>query len=206
MPLQHQNKERPKMNENASSFDIETQYILLEFLKLNKIENRAYEEEIKKLEEVTKQPFDKYTVEDEDIQTDGHCPSRPYLSSVNGLHRGGEGGGELFRQIGIRLAELGDQLDPKINDNVVEAFLNEGQMKPVSSFVNHLIDQKITVMQDMPREKASLILAMVLLKKTVEMKPSLLQSIFRRTVEYINNNLQNYIQNAGGWIGVPQFL
>lgn len=46
---------------------------------------------------------------------------------------------------------------------------------------------------DMEREKATLVLAMVLTKKIVNTVPSLLPRVFRTTVNYINQQLHNYI-------------
>lgn len=46
---------------------------------------------------------------------------------------------------------------------------------------------------DMEREKAMLVLAMVLTKKIANTMPSLLQRAFSTTVTYINQQLHNYL-------------
>jgi len=46
---------------------------------------------------------------------------------------------------------------------------------------------------DMEREKAMLVLAMVLTKKIANTMPSLLQRVFSTTVSYISQQLHNYI-------------
>lgn len=62
---------------------------------------------------------------------------------------------------------------------------------------------------DMEREKATLVLAMVLTKKIANTMPSLLQRVFRTTVNYINHQLHNYIVrmvSAVKQLGVKQLL
>ena len=46
---------------------------------------------------------------------------------------------------------------------------------------------------DMEQEKAMLVLAMVLTKKIANTMPSLLQRVFSTTVNYISQQLHNYI-------------
>ncbi|XP_060695362.1 BH3-interacting domain death agonist-like [Hemiscyllium ocellatum] len=188
-----------------ASFDEQTQHILLKFLQENKVENRTYQQEIQKLESELRNG----SRFDDDIQTDGHCPSvlqravfRSYEEQAN---RGDE---ELYRVIAAQLVALGDELDQSIiNHASIEEFIRANEtMQPqedgtriMSSMIASLTTQRNGVTQDMPQEKVFLLLAMILFKKTVVEKPLLLPRIFRTTVQYISNTLQNYIQNTGGW-------
>lgn len=47
----------------------------------------------------------------------------------------------------------------------------------------------------MERERAMLVVAMVLAKKVANTVPSLLQQVFSTTVNYINQNLRDYVNN-----------
>ncbi|XP_072340105.1 BH3 interacting domain death agonist [Scyliorhinus torazame] len=123
------------------------------------------------------------------------------LFSVNPVNE------ELYRQIAAHLADIGDRLDQSINRDLVEEFIRETErIQPqmdgtiiMSSMITRLTNQRIDATQDMPQEKVFLLLALMLFKKTVVEKPVLLSRIFRTTVQYINNRLQDYIRNIGGW-------
>ncbi|XP_067906750.1 BH3-interacting domain death agonist-like isoform X2 [Heterodontus francisci] len=186
-----------------ASFGEQTQRILLQFLQEKKVENRTYKQEIQQLEKELR----KGSKFDDDIQTDGHCCSGPIqiayrfdLDEVNPNE-------ELYRTIAAHLAEMGDRLDQSINRDLVEEFIHENEMiQPqedgtiiMSSMITRLTNQRDDVTRDMPQEKVVLLLALMLLKKTVLEKPRLLPRIFRTTVQYISNRLQNYIHNIGGW-------
>ncbi|GCB60907.1 hypothetical protein scyTo_0004020 [Scyliorhinus torazame] len=182
-------------------FAEQTQLILLKFLQEKKVENRIYQQEIEKLEtELGSGPrFD------DDIQTDGHCPPGSlHAADYPGVEAVNE---ELYRQIAAHLADIGDRLDQSINRDLVEEFIRETErIQPqmdgtiiMSSMITRLTNQRIDATQDMPQEKVFLLLALMLFKKTVVEKPVLLSRIFRTTVQYINNRLQDYIRNIGGW-------
>ncbi|XP_067855728.1 BH3-interacting domain death agonist-like [Heptranchias perlo] len=193
------------LNADTNSFVKQTQYILLRFLQEKKVENHTYREEIQKLErEVTKE-----SRFDDDIQTDGHCSSESLFRTFGDLEREevNPDAEELYREIGARLAQMGDGLDQSINRDLVEEFIRENErIHPqedgttiMSSMVTCLINQRIIVTQDMTQENIALLLALMLFKKTVLEQPQLLPRIFRTTVQYINSCLRNYIQNRGGW-------
>ncbi|XP_059834185.1 BH3-interacting domain death agonist-like [Hypanus sabinus] len=181
-------------------FEKQTQCILLTFLKTRKFENRILEEEISKLEKEVREEL----APDDDIQTDGHCCS---LSSRSAIEFEAPIDEELYRDIGERLAQMGDRLEQDINPHVVEQFIHanerprsqEDETTTLSVIINGLTDQRTTVVQDMPREKGVLLLTLLLLEKTVLEQPRLLPRLFRTTVQYITTKLQGYIQNIGGW-------
>ncbi|XP_078076079.1 BH3 interacting domain death agonist [Mustelus asterias] len=183
-----------------ASFGEQTQHILLKFLQEKKVENRTYQQEIQKLENELR----KGSNFDDDIQTDGHCPSGSMRAA--GRSDVEEVEEELYRNIAAHLADIGDRLDQSINPDLVEEFIRETERSQpqtdgtiMSSMISRLTNQRIDVTQDMPQEKVILLLALVLFKKTVVEKPLLLPRIFRTTVQYISNRLQDYIRNIGGW-------
>ncbi|XP_078424282.1 BH3 interacting domain death agonist [Cetorhinus maximus] len=190
-------------NGNAS-FDEQTQHILLKFLQEEQVENRAYQQEIQKLENELRRG----SRFDDDIQTDGHCPSGPLRAAYNlNVEEVNPADEELYRVIAAHLAEMGDRLDQSINRDLVEEFIRETERTQpqedgtfiLTSMINCLLGQTDNVTQDMPQEKVILLLALMLFKKTVVEKPLLLPHIFRTTVQYISSKLQHYIQNIGGW-------
>ncbi|XP_048463467.1 BH3-interacting domain death agonist-like isoform X2 [Rhincodon typus] len=187
-----------------ASFDEQTQHILLKFLQQNKVENRTYQQEIQKLENELRNG----SRFDDDIQTDGHCPSGPQRTDFRSDMGQDQGDDELYRMVAAQLVELGDELDQSIfNRNLIEQFIHaneaiqpqEDGTRIMSAMIAHLTTQRNDVTRDMPQEKVFLLLAMMLFKKTVVEKPLLLPRIFKTTVQYISNTLQNYIQNIGGW-------
>lgn len=52
-----------------------------------------------------------------------------------------------------------------------------------------------TFPKDMEMEKAKLMLTLLLAKKVADHMPSLLQGVFRTTVNFINQNLLTYVRN-----------
>ncbi|XP_051886444.1 BH3-interacting domain death agonist-like [Pristis pectinata] len=182
-------------------FEKQTQYILLIFLKAKKFENLILREEICKLEKEVIEEL----ASDDDIQTDGHCSSLSFSRSAVELEAPFVE--ELYRDIGVRLAQMGDGLDRGINRDVVEGFIRANErIRPqedgtatLSAIINGLTNQRTTVVQDMPREKGVLLLTLLLLEKTVLEQPRLLPRLFRTTVQYITTRLQTYIQYLGGW-------
>ncbi|XP_032893330.1 uncharacterized protein LOC116983675 isoform X2 [Amblyraja radiata] len=179
--------------EGDSLFEKQTKCILLTFLKEKTFVNRIVAEEICKLEKIVTEVSD--DDDDDGIQTDGHCASLYFFRS------------DLCREIGVRLALMGDGLDQGINHNVVEGFIQahennhpqEDGTITLSTIIDGLTDQRTTVIQDMPQERRILLLTLWLLEKTVLEQPRLLPRIFRTTVQYITTKLQNYINQLGGW-------
>ncbi|XP_062914016.1 BH3-interacting domain death agonist-like [Mobula hypostoma] len=183
-------------------FEKQTRCILLTFLKTKKFVNRILEEEISKLEKDVREEL---ASDDDNIQTDGHCCSSSSRSAIE--VEGAPFDEELYRDIGERLAQMGDRLERDINPNVVGELIhaNEGPRSQedgtttLSVIINSLTEQRTNIVQDMPREKGVLLLTLLLLEKTVLERPQLLPRIFRTTVRYITTRLQGYIQNIGGW-------
>lgn len=186
--------------EGDSLFEKQTQCILLTFLKEKTFVNLIAAEEICKLEKKVTEVSDDDDDDDDGIQTDGHCPSFYFF-------RSGQERGDLCREIGVRLAQMGDGLNQGINHDVVEGFIQahennqpqENGTITLSTIIDGLTDQRTTVIQDMPQERSILLLTLWLLEKTVLEQPRLLPRIFRTTVQYITTKLQNYINQLGGW-------
>ncbi|NXN96621.1 BID protein, partial [Rhinopomastus cyanomelas] len=106
---------------------------------------------------------------------------------------------EVVRIIAAQLAEIGDQFDKEIQARVVnelvQHFLNENlSAEEITRHLSETVEGLVrAIPSDMDREKATLVLAMVLTKKIANTVPSLLQRVFSTTVNYINQQLHNYI-------------
>ncbi|XP_041113050.1 BH3 interacting domain death agonist isoform X2 [Polyodon spathula] len=68
--------------------------------------------------------------------------------------------------------------------------------------VERLMRQGIPGLQQFPQEKVMLTLTMVLVQNIGVHAPTLLRSFFSTAVQYINENLQNFIRDQGGWGGI----
>ncbi|XP_069759837.1 uncharacterized protein [Narcine bancroftii] len=131
------------MSLEIDSFQKQTEQIVLQFLKARNFEDLILEEGIHELEK-------EVTGFEDDIQTDGHCPSLPCHRSAARLE-------ELYIDIGARLAQMGDGLDQNINNNVVERFIHdinpqENGTITLSAIIDDLSSQR-TAIEDMPQEK-----------------------------------------------------
>ncbi|KAM6419266.1 BH3-interacting domain death agonist isoform 1-T1 [Pluvialis apricaria] len=106
---------------------------------------------------------------------------------------------EVVRIIAAQLAEIGDQFDKEIKarvvNDLVQHFLNENLSgEEITRHMSEAVEGLArAIPSDMEREKATLVLAMVLTKKIANTMPSLLQRVFRTTVNYISQQLHNYI-------------
>ncbi|KFQ05880.1 BH3-interacting domain death agonist, partial [Leptosomus discolor] len=106
---------------------------------------------------------------------------------------------EVVRIIAAQLAEIGDQFDKEIKarvvNDLVQHFLNENLSgeeitRHMSAAVEGLAR---AIPSDVEQEKAMLVLAMLLTKKIANTMPSLLHRVFSATVNYISQQLHNYI-------------
>ncbi|NXX40322.1 BID protein, partial [Tricholaema leucomelas] len=106
---------------------------------------------------------------------------------------------EVIRIIAAQLAEIGDRFDQEIKarvvNDLVQHFLNENLSgEEITQRMSEAVEGLVQAMPlDMEREKAMLLLAMVLTKKIANTMPSLLQRAFSTTVNYINQQLHNYL-------------
>ncbi|XP_044847692.1 BH3-interacting domain death agonist isoform X2 [Mauremys mutica] len=134
--------------------------------------------------------------DDGELQTDGNR---------SGRFQNGEPGSvvdeDVFRLIGAQLAEIGDQvareIDQRVVNDLMRQFVNENLsreeiMRRLSNTVEGLMR---TVPLEMEQEKAMLVLSMVLARTVANKMPSLLHRVFNTTVNYINQNLHNYVVN-----------
>uniref|UniRef100_A0A8C3JGD5 BH3-interacting domain death agonist n=1 Tax=Calidris pygmaea TaxID=425635 RepID=A0A8C3JGD5_9CHAR len=140
---------------------------------------------------------DSYCYDDEvELQTDGNRSG--HLQNGE-LVFGPEVNEEVIRIIAAQLAEIGDQFDKEIKarvvNDLVQHFLNENLSgEEITRRMSEAVEGLArAIPSDMEREKAMLVLAMVLTKKIANTMPSLLQRVFRTTVNYINQQLHNYI-------------
>ncbi|KAM6303956.1 BH3-interacting domain death agonist isoform 2-T3 [Podargus strigoides] len=106
---------------------------------------------------------------------------------------------EVIRIVAAQLAMVGDQFDKEIKarvvNDLVQHFLNENLSgEEITRRMSEAVEGLArAIPSDMEREKAMLVLAMVLTKKIANTMPSLLHRVFSTTVNYISQQLHNYI-------------
>ncbi|NXW42368.1 BID protein, partial [Nyctiprogne leucopyga] len=132
-----------------------------------------------------------------ELQTDGNRSGHLQNGELVFDHEVNE---EVIRHIAAQLAEIGDQFDKEIRarevNDLVQHFLNENLSseagcKPWGRV--GAVAPRVSIPSDMEKEKAMLVLAMVLTKRIANTMPSLLQRVFSTTVNYISQQLHNYI-------------
>ncbi|NWW28336.1 BID protein, partial [Falcunculus frontatus] len=132
---------------------------------------------------------------DDELQTDGNR-SGHFRNGELGLAPTNE---DVIRIIAAQLAEIGDQFDKEIQGRVVNDlvrhFLNENLSKEeITLHMSRVVRELMrSIPSDMEQERAMLVLAMVLTKKIVNTVPSLLHRVFNTTLNYMNQQLHNYI-------------
>ncbi|NWI51551.1 BID protein, partial [Calyptomena viridis] len=106
---------------------------------------------------------------------------------------------DVVRIIAAQLAEIGDQLDKEIQarvvNDLVQHFLNENlSIEEITVHMSRVVRELAqAIPSDMEQEKAMLVLAMLLTKKIVNTVPSLLHRAFDITVDFMNQQLHNYV-------------
>ncbi|XP_067392316.1 BH3-interacting domain death agonist isoform X2 [Emydura macquarii macquarii] len=158
--------------------------------------NCAYREELDSLKsQLIVSPPESFSNEfdDGELQTDGNRSGR--------FQNGSLVDEDIFQLIGAQLAVIGDQvareIQPRVVNDLIQQFANENLskeeiMRRLSNAVEGLMR---TVPLEMHQEKAMLVLAMVLAKTVANKMPSLLHRVFNTTVNYINQNLHEYVIN-----------
>nr|XP_025046715.1 BH3-interacting domain death agonist [Pelodiscus sinensis] len=180
--------------------DVQVERILV-YSFLQNCHNCAFREELDSLKSQVIVPRPKSFLHDEfddgELQTDGNRSGR--------FQNGDPGSSveDIFQVIGAQLAQIGDQvaheIHPAVVNDLLQQFVNENMsreeiMRRLSDTVEELMR---TVPLEMEREKAMLVLAMVLARTVTNKMPSLLQRVFNTTVNYISQNLHNYVMNMG---------
>ncbi|KAM6425207.1 BH3-interacting domain death agonist [Rhynochetos jubatus] len=134
--------------------------------------------------------------DDLELQTDGNRSG--HLQNGE-LAFGPEVNDDVVRIIAAQLAEIGDQFDKEIKarvvNDLVQHLLNENlSREEITRHMSEAVEGLVrAVPSDMEQEKAMLVLAMVLTKKIANTMPSLLQRVFSTTVNYISQQLHNYV-------------
>lgn len=144
--------------------------------------------------------YDCCSYDDDELQTDGNHAS---FLQMGRAEAGSESQEEVIRNIARRLAQIGDRMDhhiqPELLNNLVVEFVNdhseEDRRRRLASAVEQAME---TWPADMEREKATLMLTMLLAKKLAEHTPSLLRAAFRAAVTLINQDLLAYVRNLAG--------
>ncbi|KAK1168736.1 BH3-interacting domain death agonist-like [Acipenser oxyrinchus oxyrinchus] len=203
---------------------ITTQWILLTFLQDQKCSNQEYKKELETLENELnkKRPvISNYSClwrnnqdsddDDGELQTDGHFCSdiRNICREMQPDVQGNAVDVGAARQIAANLIEIADQLNQSVvsraSDNLVRRMqtrISQDWTGLLSSEVERLMRQGILGLQQFPQEKVMLTLTMVLVQNIGVHAPTLLRSFFSTAVQYINENLQNFIRDQGGWGGI----
>ncbi|XP_054677831.1 BH3-interacting domain death agonist [Grus americana] len=156
-----------------------------------------FREQLQSLQNQGKTHFPCYCYDDEvELQTDGNRSG--HLQNGE-LVFDPEVNEEVVRIIAAQLAEIGDQFDKEIKarvvNDLVQHFLNENLSgEEITRRMSEAVEGLArAIPSDMEQEKAMLVLAMVLTKKIANTMPSLLQRVFSTTVNYISQQLHNYI-------------
>ncbi|XP_020857334.1 BH3-interacting domain death agonist [Phascolarctos cinereus] len=178
----------------------QTSLLLYNFLQCSS--NDVFQTELKELgNELTRVVLQGGRLEDDyELQTDGN---RCYFQMREEGELDSEGQEEIIRNIAIKLAQIGDEMEDSIQPNVVNDLISwlRNVNLPTEEKRRHLaatmdkVMQTQTISQDLGQEKAKLLLTMLLAKKVMTHAPSLLRSIFYITVDYINQNLLTYTRN-----------
>ncbi|KAH0617086.1 hypothetical protein JD844_028724 [Phrynosoma platyrhinos] len=132
--------------------------------------------------------------DDEELQTDGNRLGTPQSREPVPDE-------EIFQIIGAQLAEIGDKLaaemEPSIIHSLAQQFMTENMSKEeMTRQMSQAVQELLKRMPlDMEQEKAMLVIAMALAKKVANKVPALLQQVFSITVNYINRNLHDYVNN-----------
>lgn len=136
---------------------------------------------------------------DDELQTDGsrfsHSPQAEEDQADS------ESQEEAIQAIAQHLAEIGDTMNdsiqPSLIQHLVDQFRNgnmsEGERaEQLSQALNQVIQ---AVPQDLSLEQRTLTLTLVLARRVAAHAPSLLGTIFRTTVHFINQNLLAYVRD-----------
>ncbi|KAK9400124.1 BH3-interacting domain death agonist [Crotalus adamanteus] len=156
----------------------------------------AFASKLSSLKKQLLAPKQSYTAYDDgELQTDGNSFGRVEERALVADE-------EIFRKIGARLAVMGDKLAAEIEPSFVHNLAQQFMVENVpSQRIQHLSLAVQNVMARMPREleleKATLLAAMVLAKKVANVVPEILQQVFNTTVNYIDQNLHDYVNNLG---------
>ncbi|XP_072256111.1 BH3-interacting domain death agonist [Pyxicephalus adspersus] len=161
--------------------------ILLTFLEKQKDQTSEYKEAVKSLAQIIDR--------DGNLETDG-IPNYRFLMEDNGANPGVDE--ELCRRIGAQLAELGDRFEKEalIKQEVVEGLVHDILTESLTE--DRFKTQVQSLLKNIPagieQEKASIAIAMLLTSKVGKNLPSLLQSCFCTSVNFIERNFTTYIR------------
>ncbi|XP_008069887.1 BH3-interacting domain death agonist [Carlito syrichta] len=134
---------------------------------------------------------------DDELQTDGNRASR----HGDRVEADSESQEEVIQNIARHLARIGDSMDRGIPPRLVHnlaAQLGDGRLseedrrRDLTAALDQLME---THPIDMEKEKAMLMLALLLAKKVADHTPALLRDVFRTTVNFINQNLLAYVRS-----------
>ncbi|XP_030071111.1 BH3-interacting domain death agonist [Microcaecilia unicolor] len=174
---------------------VKTELVLLSFLQHGTYVDRDFCTELDSLksELKTRDPYFRgFSLADGELQTDGNQFGRILPQSGDFADDSAE---DICRVIGNQLAEIGDQLDFMIKQEVIDRLVQQMlddklTEKDLSVVVDDLLASGLPGME---QEKAMLLLTMLLAKKVASRVPGLLHKVFWTTVRFLNQNLLPYI-------------
>ncbi|XP_066489239.1 BH3-interacting domain death agonist [Tiliqua scincoides] len=170
---------------------------LLVYSFLRSCSKRAFDPELDALGKQLLAPklqFLSEELDDGELETDGNRCGRLQIREPVANE-------EIFQSIGTQLAQLGDQLDAEIKPSLINHLVLQFAADNLSreEITRHLSQAVQILVKRMPsgieKEKAMLVIAMVLARNVANTVPSLLHRVFSTTVNYINQNLQDYVNN-----------
>ncbi|XP_043943529.1 BH3-interacting domain death agonist-like [Protopterus annectens] len=175
-----------------------TTFILYYFLEHDASFHARYKSQLDKLKQEVIMPVEAVWMktfedadekqEDGDLQTDGIPLSTPAFRTHESVELD-----DLCRAIGSQLAQIGDELDSKMQPNLIADFIrkmhaqlpDKDQLDLVTSVVHTVFQDRTSEIQ--PEEYLA-VCTMLLVKKVALRAPDLLQKTFRVAVQFINQH------------------
>ncbi|XP_029455702.1 BH3-interacting domain death agonist [Rhinatrema bivittatum] len=171
---------------------VKTELVLLSFLQHDRSIDPEFCNALDSLKSEMKtrvSHFSDFHLTDGDLQTDGN----QFVRFESGF--ADDSAEDIYRVIGNQLAEIGDRLNFMIEQEVIDSLVKQIlDDKLTEKHLSVVIDGLLaSVLPGMEREKAMLLLTMLLAKKVATNVPGLLQHVFWTTVRFLNQNLLTYI-------------
>ncbi|XP_066864494.1 BH3-interacting domain death agonist isoform X2 [Kogia breviceps] len=136
---------------------------------------------------------------DDELQTDGNWCS--HFRVEGAAETDSQTQEEVVRDIARQLAQVGDRMECSIRPGLVAGLAAQFRNTSLSEEERRrclavALEQLVQLCPaDMDREKALLLLTMLVAKKVADHSPALLQDVFHTTVTFINQNLLAYVRD-----------
>ncbi|XP_075458543.1 BH3-interacting domain death agonist [Ascaphus truei] len=179
---------------------VDVELILLSFLESHRCsgnDDEFHHELVFLVDEVqSKTPQYRTLADDGELQTDGNLSGKKTR-----VETGGEEVDEaLCCSIGAQLARMGDQLEGKIKQEVIDKLIE--QMLNETLTEERFLEQVNSLLGSLPpgieQESASVVIAMTLTTKMARNVPALLHRVFHCTAAYIQRNYLTCLLRLAG--------